>query len=102
MGLQPIRKNFYTDPNAAVVHRTIYYPIYEIYLYKTLTKGSMPKYQIRSCNEKGLKKTADRLMKNFNLKATFNINRIMVEEAYTIGYKNIIITDLETGECEIE
>lgn len=72
-------------------------PLYDLFLYESLTKGSKPKYNIRGADKADVLAVAARLMNKYNLKKV-NDGVVTITSLDVSGYNPPIITNLETGE----
>jgi len=74
--------------------------LYTLFLYETVTKGSMPKYSIKGSDKSSVLSVANRFIEKYNLKKVNNGNTAIVSDVE--GYDPPIITNLETGEVFID
>lgn len=95
----PIQKNFTIDPFSVKKDFIPQIPIYKIFLYENINKGTFPSYQILGADKQSVISVAENLLDKFKLHKYY---RIQVEK-YINGwepnpYVIPIITDLNTGE----
>lgn len=74
--------------------------LYRIYLYESVSKGSMPVYCIKGSNAQAVLSEADKLVEKLNLKR-IDKGTVTYTSNDTSMYDPPIITNLKTGEIMI-
>lgn len=74
--------------------------LYRLFLYESVSKGSMPTYSIKGSNAEAVLQEADKLIEKFNLKKVDNGTRTITSNDLSM-YDPPIITNLKTGEIII-
>ena len=98
MSYDPIRKNMYIDPYRKEFSTNKKIQVYNLFLYKNLSKGSFPVYKLTCSNKPLLIQLKNIMMKKYNLKSTHSIVYFDVDEENKSLYEQPQILDLSTGE----
>lgn len=99
MSYGAIVRKFYDDGARVIKHREPVYTYYDLFLYETIIRGSMPKYKVRGSNREEVIRVAEQLIENYNLVRINDGYRTVTP--YSVScYNPPIVTNLETGEVE--
>lgn len=103
MGYSAIIRKVYSD-EVENYGKHKYEPVnnlYNLFLYETITKGSMPKYSIKGSNRDSVLSKADELMEKYALNR-IDKGTITITSNDISMYDPPIVTNLETGEMIID
>lgn len=93
----PIIRNVYVDDLASKKQTEPIYETFRCYLYKDITKGSFPVYQV-FCNDKlKLYEKIDQLEQKYGLKTVKDMDCIMIK-SLNDAYNDPVVIDPNTGE----
>ena len=98
MKLQPIIRNFYTEPRIENSNRKSYVTVYELKLYNDISLGSFPKFILKGIDKTVLINIAKDLTEEFNLLSFKVWSKLMVPEESSGSFVLPIVIDNETGE----
>ena len=103
MAYSPIVRKVYSD-EVENYDKKVCEPVFNLFnlfLYESITKGSMPKYSIKGSDRDAVLSTAEEYMEKYNLKKIDKGTRMITSNDVSM-YDPPIVTNLETGEIFID